>query len=93
MMPVPIERLHTLENTTMGYRLRWLRAWNNLTQAETAKLLGVGQNTVSQWERDVHLPRERYIFKITTLYHLPEDFFFDIRKEAVIPIRKRNGKN
>ena len=88
LAPIETKKLETLKNTTMGYRLRWLRAWYNLTQAESADLIGVHQSTISQWERDMRFPYLEYVHRITTVYQLPEDFFQDIKMSQVKKSRK-----
>lgn len=43
----------------MIMRIQELREAANLTQVQVALRMGVSQNTVSQWENEVALPRTR----------------------------------
>ena len=46
-----------VESVWNGGRLRELRELAGFTQAELAKLIGVGQNSVSRWERGDQEPQ------------------------------------
>lgn len=44
------------------------RKRTNMTQAEVAKILGVTDAAVSQWENGTHMPRVSILVKLAGLY-------------------------
>ena len=59
--------------------IRQLRQERGWTQEKLARRLGVGQGTVSAWERGRAMPRPR------TLQHLADLFYLDVEAIAVGP--------
>lgn len=64
--------------------------WNNLfkarkrsglSQEEVAKKLGVSRQTVSKWENGETLPGILQSKKLSSLYHMARDDFFDLDSE------------
>lgn len=61
-----------------------LRAWrkkNGNTQAEAAKLLGVHQTTVGEWEAGKE-PMLQHALRIKRLAKIPVDAWFDDERES-----------
>ena len=54
--------------------LKSLRVNVNMTQEEVAKILGVSQKTLSNWENGVTFPDQPAIEKICELYGVSYDF-------------------
>lgn len=54
--------------------LKSLRVNINMTQEEVAKVLGVSQKTLSNWENGVTYPDQPAIEKICELYKVTYDF-------------------
>lgn len=50
---------------TFGERLRKCRKEKNLTQRELGKIIGVKNNSVSNWEKDQNLPSASNVFALT----------------------------
>lgn len=92
-IPVQIdeEKLNVLKNYPLGYRLQQLREWNHYTQEEFAMLTGTRQASVSGWERGLYVPNIRSLEKIISAYHLPDDFFADVRLQK-IRVKRKKGK-
>lgn len=54
--------------------LKSLRVNINMTQEEVAKVLGVSQKTLSNWENGVTFPDQPAIERICELYKVTYDF-------------------
>jgi len=63
---------------TMGEILRELRKNHNMTQEQTAELLGVSFQSVSRWENDLSSPDISLIPVIARLYNVTTDTLFDM---------------
>lgn len=61
--------------------LRAARVNAKLGQKEAAKMLGVGNKTLSNWENGVSMPKADKIDAICTLYRLPYDSIIFFNKE------------
>lgn len=61
--------------------LRAARVNAKLGQKEAAKMLGVGNKTLSNWENGVSMPKADKIDAICTLYCLPYDSIIFFNKE------------
>lgn len=57
----------------MAITLRAARVNKNLNQKEAAKLIGVGEDKLSRWERGVQFPTVPEIQKIEEIYGLSYD--------------------
>lgn len=55
----------------MALTLKAARVNKNLTQAEAAKLIGVTEDTISNWERMKSFPNVPQIHKIEEVYGVP----------------------
>ena len=50
------------------------------TQDEASKLIGVGKDTISKWERGLCLPNLKYIPKIEEVYKIKyDDIYFFVK--------------
>ena len=52
-----------MKQSTLGSCIRTLRMQNNLTQLQLAELLGVTDEAVSKWEREIFLIRTSLYFQ------------------------------
>src|SRR3546814_15153242 len=59
-------------NSPFGRAIRARRKAQRLTQAETAQLLGVQTQTVSQWELGSKSPQPRFYTKLVEFLDLPD---------------------
>ncbi len=59
---------------TFGQRLRMLRTEMNLTQADLAKRLGLGESTISFYEADKRSPDFEVLIKISKYFGVTTDF-------------------
>nr|WP_275580293.1 helix-turn-helix transcriptional regulator [Bacillus mesophilus] len=48
--------------------MRLLRMMRNITQAQLAKELGIGANSVNRYENDARIPKEKTMKKIADYY-------------------------
>lgn len=64
----------TLMNT-LGEKLRLLRMIKNITQAQLAKELGIGVNSVNRYENNVRIPKEKVLKKLSEYYGVSIDDF------------------
>lgn len=55
------------------FTLKTAREWRGLTQSEAAEKLGIGQDTVSNYERGKTYPDIPTLRKIEQLYGIPYD--------------------
>lgn len=64
---------------TFGQRLRSLRLAKDLTQAELAKLMGLGESTVSFYEADKRKPDFDTLIKIAEYFDVSTDFILGFK--------------
>jgi len=55
-------------------RLEELRRKNKLSQLELGKIIGVNQNTISQWESGAHLPPTVKLLALSKLFKVSTDY-------------------
>ncbi|MBM7662796.1 transcriptional regulator with XRE-family HTH domain [Bacillus mesophilus] len=60
---------------TLGEKLRLLRMIKNITQAQLAKELGIGVNSVNRYENNVRTPKEKVLKKLSEYYGVSIDDF------------------
>lgn len=65
-----------IDNTTM--RLRELREENKYTQSTVAEVLGVKQNTYSQYEKEVRQIPIPQLIKLAKFYSVSTDYILGI---------------
>lgn len=70
----------------MGDRLRELRKTKNLTQSQTAELVGVSVGMISSYENSSRLPSYDVLFKFSNLFHVSTDYLLGKEKERTISI-------
>ena len=70
---------------TFGERLRELRNEKGLSQIELANQLGVAGNTVSIWELDERLPRDKYIESLSDLLDTPMTYLMGVTDDRKHP--------
>ena len=67
----------------IGSRIVVLRAEAGLTQQQLAERLDTSQRTVAAWEAGDSIPRKTMQVKISQLFGLPNDYFFDLYAEEM----------
>lgn len=60
-----------LQNVRAGFTLKTAREKKGLTQEEAAKLIGVGKDTISNYERGKSYPDVPVLRKIEEVYGIP----------------------
>ena len=73
---------------TMGERIKKLRIARGYTQIEFAKMLGITQAQVSQYESDINTPRPSMLKKIAKVLNISTEelsgfydlYFYDIEQ-------------
>jgi transcriptional regulator with XRE-family HTH domain len=64
-----------------GDRIRQLRKEKGWTQNELGKILGLGENLVTHYERGVRFPRPEAIVNISKLFEVSTDYLLGITDE------------
>ncbi|HIX09794.1 MAG TPA: helix-turn-helix domain-containing protein [Firmicutes bacterium] len=59
-------------------RLKELRTEANLSQTELAKILGVNQRTISNWENGDRQPDFNMLEKIANYFHVSADYLLGL---------------
>jgi transcriptional regulator with XRE-family HTH domain len=71
LLPIIIEFLGYIPNEpskeTVGDKIRAYRFMYGLSQRKLAKLLGVDQTTIRDWESNRHKPSKKFLMKITII--------------------------
>ncbi|MCL1994572.1 MAG: helix-turn-helix domain-containing protein [Defluviitaleaceae bacterium] len=69
-------------------RIRELRVANNLTQAELAKMVNVGQNTISNWENGRTEVDQKNLETLKTFFNVSSDYLlgFSENSQSTQPI-------
>ncbi|WP_226957180.1 helix-turn-helix domain-containing protein [Streptococcus agalactiae] len=80
----------------LGDRLRKQRQLNKLAQQELAEILGVKQNTYSDWETGKSEPNNETLIFLSRLFHKSVDYLLgvdvanNIFAERLVELRKKN---
>lgn len=64
---------------TIGERIRYVRQWRELTQAELARRAGIHWVTMSRIEHDVHVPTVDVLFRLADALDVSVD---DLRPDS-----------
>ena len=64
-------------------RLKTLRKQANLTQKETAEMIGISQPAYGDWERGVKKPSHENLIKIAKFYGVTTDYLLEGKKDDV----------
>lgn len=67
-----------MELPTLGERLREIREFCGLSQAEAATILAVGRSAISLWERDENAPSAAKLQEIGKIYGVSLDWLFGV---------------
>lgn len=73
--------------TTLGYRIKLLRKEFNLSQIEFAKIIGVNNSTLSQYENNINTPNDEMKIKIANYFDVSLDYLVgrsDIRSDLSV---------
>lgn len=73
-----------VEPLDISKRLRDLREDNDLTQKQLAAKLGVPLQRVSEWERNIHLPRLDVLCQLADIYGVSLDYLAGREPQRVI---------
>jgi DNA-binding XRE family transcriptional regulator len=85
------EKEETMSYFDRKWRLGACRINAGYTQIEVAKILGVAEVTIINWEAGKTAPKMEYAQKLSELYMVPLAYM-DFSKEGnATPIRKREG--
>lgn len=63
------------------YRIRDLREYNNKSQKEVAKILGIQQNSYSQIENGINNLQIDHLIKLSILYNTSTDYILGLTRE------------
>lgn len=80
-----------LENELMkvfAANIRQLRKWNKLLQKDLAKILGVSNSIVSDWEKGNKMPRAGVIQKISDYFDVPKSSLFEVPGTSFTTLRE-----
>ena len=70
-------------NKDISKELVILRARESLTQQQLADKLETSQRTVAAWESGASVPRKTMQVRIAKVFGLPENYFFDAKKDGL----------
>ena len=73
----------------VGERLSELRKDKGLTQKEFAKILGISENSVSMYERNLNTPDDQMKIKIAEYFNVSLDYLLGVIEEP-LPLRRTN---
>ena len=59
-------------------RLKELRKAENISQCRLAKMIGVAQSNVSDWENDVSRPEYENLIKIAEIFDVSTDYLLGL---------------
>lgn len=62
----------------LSQRLKELRKSENMSQIALAKLIGVAQSNVSDWENDVSRPEYENLIKIAKIFDVSTDYLLGL---------------
>lgn len=62
----------------LSQRLKELRKSENMSQVALAKLIGVAQSNVSDWENDVSRPEYENLIKIAKIFDVSTDYLLGL---------------
>jgi transcriptional regulator with XRE-family HTH domain len=78
--------------TTFGERFKKLREEKGLSQIEIAKIIGIGNSTVSQYESGKRIPDHDTLDKIADFFHVTVDYLrgrSEVRTEVLTKDEER----
>lgn len=61
-------------------RLKDLRKENNLSTMQLAKILGVGDSTISRWENGLRVPNIDNLYNIAIFFNVSSDYLIGLEK-------------
>ena len=71
------------EVVTVGRRLSEARRAKQLTQSQSAKLLGISLRSLARYEADERLPNSWVILQLAVAYGVTAEWFFETRPSQV----------
>ena len=54
----------------LGMQIRLKRTKANMTQSQLAKVVGVMQPILSSWERNIHVPQEKFLKRLNKVLNI-----------------------
>ena len=67
-----------LEIMSIGNKIKKLREEHNMTQGDLAKLLELGNSTISMYENEVRYPDTFALKKIAEIFNVSTDYLLDL---------------
>ena len=74
-MRIPQEKIDSLKNYPIEFKIQKLRLWSGLTQKQLAQVLGTSNVIVSNWETGKSIPSQQSLELIREFFGLSLDFF------------------
>lgn len=75
----------------LGQRLKLIREEKNINQIELAKILNIGNTTVSQWESGKRQPDYATLIKIADYFHISIDWLLGRTDQRELPQKDQNN--
>jgi transcriptional regulator with XRE-family HTH domain len=72
-----------MQMVNMGTRIRALRIEKHLTQAETARRLGISKAMISSYELEQRAPSYDILIKIAAFFNVSTDYLLGLEKPSV----------
>ena len=77
---------------SLGQKISFLRKENNYSQRSLAKILGLSQSAIAQYERDICEPDIQTLKRIGKLFNVSIDFLISDNDDIVVIRREKYNK-
>lgn len=80
----------------LGETIKMERKRKNLTQPQLAKLIGVSNGIISQWENNAYEPKATYLKRLAIVFNVTTDYLLGLEnedgsKDYGVQFRDNNG--
>lgn len=67
---------------SINEKIKELRTEKGLTQKELSKVLGIGQSTISEWEKGIYEPTASAIKMLAIYFNVTADYLLGLEDES-----------
>lgn len=72
---------------TLADRIKSLRERTGITQAETARQLGISRSGVNAWEMGLSVPSTQYIIELAKIFDVSTDYLLGMENTSSISVK------